>query len=116
MITDRKWKMLRERMGGLGILEEDLAALLESCALLDNLRITGLMTIPAAGPNPEDSRSHFSKLRELRDSLRDSVGGEVLSELSMGMSKDFEIAIEEGASVVRVGRDLFGERPSAPVS
>ena len=98
-----------------GVLEEDLSSLLEFCAPFENLRVTGLMTIPAAGPDPEDNRRHFSRLRELRDELRDSPGGELLRELSMGMSKDFEIAIEEGASVVRVGRDLFGERPAAKV-
>jgi pyridoxal phosphate enzyme (YggS family) len=97
-----------------GIQEEELPALLESCALLQNLRITGLMTIPAASSEPEDSRRDFSRLRELHDGLRNCPGGDSLSELSMGMSKDFEIAIEEGATVVRVGRDLFGERPGTP--
>jgi len=93
-----------------GIREEDLQALLESCAPLANLRITGLMTIPAAAKEPEDNRRHFAQLRALRDRSRGSPGAEALEELSMGMSQDFEIAIEEGATLVRVGRDLFGER------
>ena len=95
-----------------GISEEELPALLESCAPLEHLRITGLMTIPAPSPNPEDSRGDFARLRELRDDLAKAPGGDALRELSMGMSKDFEIAIEEGATVVRVGRDIFGERPA----
>ena len=93
-----------------GISVEELPALLESCAPLANLRITGLMAIPTAPQVPEDNRRHFAELRALRDSLRGSSGAEALNELSMGMSQDFEIAIEEGATFVRVGRDLFGAR------
>jgi uncharacterized pyridoxal phosphate-containing UPF0001 family protein len=69
------------------------------------------MTIPAPVDNPADNRPVFARLRELRDALQAQPGGESLCGLSMGMSKDFEIAIEEGATVVRVGSDLFGPRP-----
>jgi hypothetical protein len=69
------------------------------------------MTIPAPVDNPADNRPVFARLRELRDALQAQPGGESLRGLSMGMSKDFEIAIEEGATVVRVGSDLFGPRP-----
>lgn len=94
-----------------GIAEADLAALLTECAPLANLQVIGLMTIPAPHPEPEGNRPTFARLRTLRDTLRDSPGGGSLRELSMGMSRDFEIAIEEGATLVRVGQDLFGPRP-----
>ncbi|HLH75848.1 MAG TPA: YggS family pyridoxal phosphate-dependent enzyme [Candidatus Binataceae bacterium] len=71
--------------------------------------IAGLMAIPPAGPNPEASRPYFASLRELRERLVRTTGLG-LSELSMGMTDDFEIAIEEGATIVRVGRAVFGER------
>jgi hypothetical protein len=93
-----------------GVLEEDLAGLLEQCAGLPGIRVVGLMTVPAADPDPEASRPAFAHLRELRDTLRSAPGGEHLRELSMGMSGDFEIAIEEGATLVRVGTALFGPR------
>jgi hypothetical protein len=66
------------------------------------------MAIPPASDDPERSRPWFAKLRELRDAL--AAGGAGLRELSMGMSADFEIAIEEGATWVRVGTALFGPR------
>jgi hypothetical protein len=94
-----------------GIGEDELPALLADCASLENLRVVGLMTIPAPVSDPAENRPVFAKLRALRDRLRQRAGGEALTELSMGMSRDFEIAIEEGATVVRVGSDLFGPRP-----
>jgi hypothetical protein len=69
---------------------------------LPNLHVKGLMTIPPAG-SPEDSRRYFRQLRELAEGLG-------LRELSMGMTADFEVAVEEGATIVRVGRAIFGER------
>jgi pyridoxal phosphate enzyme (YggS family) len=80
-------------------------------AELPHLRLAGLMAIPPPGPTPEDSRSHFRRLRELRDELaaRPEWSGRLV-ELSMGMSDDFEVAIEEGATYVRVGTALFGPR------
>ncbi len=75
------------------------------------LRLAGLMTIPPWVPDPERSRSHFKALRELSLSLSDEFGIP-LTELSMGMSGDFEVAVEEGATFVRVGTALFGKRTS----
>ncbi len=74
------------------------------------LSIDGLMTIPPPGP-PESARRYFRTLRELRDRLqRDTRANAPLRELSMGMSDDFSVAIEEGATIVRIGRAIFGER------
>jgi pyridoxal phosphate enzyme (YggS family) len=87
-----------------------LPKLLEASTRWSRLRIVGLMTVPAAAPDPEGSRPSFARLRALRDELRGEPGGEHLSELSMGMTGDFEIAIEEGATIVRVGTAIFGPR------
>ena len=74
-------------------------------------RVVGLMLLPPLADNPEEARPWFSRLRGVRDRLRDSgVPAERLRELSMGMSHDFEVAIEEGATMVRVGTAIFGER------
>jgi pyridoxal phosphate enzyme (YggS family) len=75
------------------------------------VEITGLMTIPPPGDSLEASRRYFAALRGLRDRLASSTGL-TLSELSMGMTEDYAIAIEEGATIVRVGRAVFGERNS----
>lgn len=72
------------------------------------LEVNGLMAIPPAPGRPEDSRPYFAALRELRDHLTPSVPR--LRDLSMGMSDDFEVAISEGASIIRVGRAIFGDR------
>jgi uncharacterized pyridoxal phosphate-containing UPF0001 family protein len=72
------------------------------------IEVRGLMAIPPVTENPENQRPHFALLRDLRDRL--SVGHPSLTELSMGMSDDFEVAIEEGSTVIRVGRAIFGER------
>jgi pyridoxal phosphate enzyme (YggS family) len=74
----------------------------------DQVEIRGLMTIPPAG-TPESTRRYFFELRELRDRLAAATGLR-LQELSMGMTDDFEIGIEEGATIVRVGRAIFGDR------
>jgi len=94
-----------------GVREDELAALVEACAGLEHLRLTGLMTIPAPHPEPDGNRPAFAHLRALRDNLQRQPGGEGLRELSMGMSRDFETAIEEGATLIRVGQDIFGPRP-----
>lgn len=96
-----------------GCSADELPALLAACASLEGLSITGLMTVPAATPDPEGARATFARLRELRDTLSREPGGEALRELSMGMSADFEVAIEEGASLIRVGTAIFGERAPA---
>ena len=92
-----------------GVPENDLPALAEECACLGNLELCGLMTIPPYADDPESVRSYFVKLRELRDKIAAQIG-RPLPVLSMGMSHDFEIAIEEGATEVRIGTALFGER------
>ena len=81
---------------------ETVAELVRRISGLSSLRLTGLMAIPPAG-EPEDVRPHFRALRAMRDDLG-------LRELSMGMTDDFEVAIEEGATIVRVGRAIFGSR------
>ncbi len=93
-----------------GVDADALPALLEACASLSHLRVVGLMTIPAANDDPEAGRPVFARLRGLRDTLRDAPGGGDLRELSMGMSVDLEVAVEEGATLVRVGTALFGPR------
>jgi PLP dependent protein len=76
----------------------------------DQVEVAGLMAIPPPAPSAEHSRRYFSRLREMRDTLA-ARSGLRLAELSMGMTDDFEVAIEEGATIVRVGRAVFGERP-----
>lgn len=91
-----------------GVEEKELTKLLEVCQNLKNITVEGLMTIPPYFENPEDVRPYFRKLREIRDSLLPRYP--YLKELSMGMSHDFEVAIEEGATMVRIGTALFGQR------
>ena len=93
-----------------GLAPDALPALLEASRSWQGLRVTGLMAIPAAATDPEASRPAFARLRKLRDALRDAPGGGDLDQLSMGMSGDFEVAIEEGATIIRVGTALFGPR------
>jgi len=85
-------------------------ALLAASARWPALRLVGLMTIPPAALHPEQSRACFAGLRALRDALRSAPGGALLRDLSMGMSGDFEVAIEEGATIIRVGTAIFGQR------
>lgn len=81
---------------------------------LKHVEISGLMCIPPPVENPEDARPYFRRLRELKETLS-GKGGAPLTELSMGMSHDFETAVEEGATLVRVGTAIFGGRSYAPV-
>lgn len=97
-----------------GVAPEEARELLAACGRQPTLEVVGLMAIPRASLDPEASRPAFAQLRSLRDTLRIEPGGEALRELSMGMSNDFEIAIEEGATSVRVGTALFGARPAGP--
>ncbi len=94
-----------------GVEEEGLMELLIGSGKTKHMKIEGLMTIPPYSDRPEDSRPYFRRLRELRD--RAEGEGFRLPELSMGMSNDFEIAIEEGSTIVRVGTAIFGERGQA---
>jgi len=78
---------------------------------LDGIRIRGLMTVGAFEQDPDDVRPAFRTLRSIRDSVEEAViPGVSMDHLSMGMTNDFEVAIEEGATIVRVGRAIFGER------
>lgn len=86
-----------------GVGEADIEGLLRTAEGLRNIRIEGLMTIPPYFENPEGSRPYYRRLRELVDKFG-------LREASMGMTHDFEVAIEEGATMVRVGTAIFGER------
>jgi pyridoxal phosphate enzyme (YggS family) len=94
-----------------GAREEELAAIFEAGAACRAAHIVGLMIIPPAVDDPEAARPYFRRLRELRDRLAArGVAGSELHELSMGMSHDFEVAVEEGATMVRVGTAIFGSR------
>ncbi|MGH9534620.1 MAG: YggS family pyridoxal phosphate-dependent enzyme [Terriglobales bacterium] len=95
-----------------GALPADAERLAASIAALPALRLGGCMAVPPAGP-AEAARPWFAALRQLSDRLRGYGGGERW-ELSMGMSEDFAVAIEEGATIIRLGRALFGPRPAEP--
>ena len=96
-----------------GVDSRELPRLVEAITGMRHLDLRGLMGVPPYFDNPEESRPHFRRLRELRDAIRAQMGAEILPVLSMGMSHDLEIAIEEGATEVRVGTALFGERERA---
>ncbi|MDI3341034.1 MAG: YggS family pyridoxal phosphate-dependent enzyme [Sphaerobacter sp.] len=90
-----------------GCAPEEAEALLRHAAAQPNLRVRGLMTIAPLVDDPELTRPVFVALRELRDQLQEATGI-ALPELSMGMTNDYEVAVEEGATIVRVGRAIFG--------
>jgi pyridoxal phosphate enzyme (YggS family) len=94
-----------------GATESELMSLVTVVRDCEHLRLIGLMTLPPLGDDAEATRPYFKRLRELRDGLQ-SAGyfGAERGELSMGMTHDFEIAIEEGATMVRIGTAIFGER------
>ncbi len=114
----RRAKALGRRLPGLvqvdftgartGVAPEEAAAFVDEVAELPAIELSGLMTLPPIPERAEDARPYFARLRELRDELRTRHDG--LDELSMGMSLDYEVAVEEGATMVRVGTALFGER------
>ncbi|MEM6646120.1 MAG: YggS family pyridoxal phosphate-dependent enzyme [Bacteroidota bacterium] len=93
-----------------GVAPEALVPLLDAIGALPNLRIDGLMTLAAPSPDPERVRSQFALLRTLADQHRHHAENIDLRHLSMGMSGDYEVAIEEGATMIRVGSALFGAR------
>jgi pyridoxal phosphate enzyme (YggS family) len=95
--------------GRTGVRPEDLAAFADEVSALEGITLVGLMTLPPIPETPDETRPYFRRLRELRDSLVPRHPG--LVELSMGMSLDYTVAVEEGATMVRVGTALFGERP-----
>ena len=118
-LLERDWPERRQRVlaeiniGGepqkAGVLPEDAADLVREVVSCEQLQLIGLMAIPPFTADPESSRGHFRALRELRDRLEDELGL-TLPHLSMGMSHDFEVAIAEGATMVRVGTAIFGPR------
>src|SRR5215469_8261557 len=100
-----------EAKSGVALGSQEFEALLRAAPRLEALEFRGLMTVPPYTDDPEGARPHFRKLRELRDTIASrklsAIGIDVLS---MGMSHDFEVAIEEGSTCVRVGTSIFGER------
>lgn len=98
--------LTRERTG---VPPEALGHFADLVAALGGVRLAGLMTLPPMPMRAEDARPHFRRLRELLEIVRDRHPGAV--ELSMGMSIDYEVGVEEGATMVRIGTGLFGERP-----
>jgi uncharacterized pyridoxal phosphate-containing UPF0001 family protein len=119
LLLERDWPGRRQRVlmevnvghepQKAGVLPEDAPALATAILAHDRLELLGLMAIPPFGDDPEASRPHFRALRELRDRLSGRLG-RALPQLSMGMSLDFEVAVAEGATMVRVGTAIFGER------
>ena len=94
-----------------GISEEDAILLVQEISELENIRIMGLMTIAPYVENPEDNRLYFRKIKELSvDISRKNIDNVSMKILSMGMTGDYEVAIEEGATMVRVGTGIFGKR------
>jgi PLP dependent protein len=101
-----------EAKSGLSPDSPDLEALLAAAISLEHLEFRGLMSIPPFTEDPEAARPYFRKLRELRDHIAGRrLSAVAMDTLSMGMSHDFEIAIEEGSTCVRVGTAIFGARP-----
>lgn len=92
-----------------GVAPNEVERLIESVRNFTKIEVMGLMTMPPFFDDPEMARPYFARLRELRDELAKNTGLK-LHELSMGMSGDFETAVEEGATIVRVGTAIFGER------
>jgi pyridoxal phosphate enzyme (YggS family) len=99
-----------EAKSGVDPTEEAVGAILAAVPSLASLEFRGLMTVPPYTEDPEAARPYFRRLRELRDEVAKRRGIQ-LQELSMGMSHDFEVAIGEGSTCVRVGTAIFGERP-----
>lgn len=94
-----------------GVSEDELGDIVDAVSNSERLRLSGLMTLPPFFDDPEGARPFFKRLREIRDQLSESGKfGNYRGELSMGMTNDFEVAIEEGATMVRVGTAIFGER------
>ncbi len=94
-----------------GVPKNKAVDLVKEIASLENLSIQGLMTMPPWFDDPEDARPYFVALRELRDRIvEENIESVKMVELSMGMSGDYQVAVEEGATIVRIGTSIFGER------
>ena len=97
----------------LGMKPTDVLKNIEMLSQLEGIKVKGLMTIAPYDSNPQNSREHYAHLRVLRDTCSKlGLPGMDLDELSMGMSNDYEVAVEEGATLVRIGTGLFGPQPS----
>jgi len=96
-----------------GAPEAEVRRILDAASTCRWVEVRGLMVLPPWSPDPEAARPYFRRLRQLRDELRAAGPGSRLDQLSMGMSHDLEVAVEEGATMVRVGTALFGPRPPA---
>jgi PLP dependent protein len=95
-----------------GAEENEILTMAEKISAMDSIIVQGLMTMPPFFDNPEESRPYFASLRKLAENLAaQKIPRSGMKELSMGMSNDFEVAIEEGATMVRVGTAIFGLRP-----
>ena len=99
-----------EAKSGVGASVDEIGVIVSAAPTLANLEFCGLMTVPPFTEDPQGARPFFRKLRELRDEVVERQGVR-LDVLSMGMSHDFEVAIEEGSTCVRVGTAIFGMRP-----
>lgn len=108
--------LLEVNVGGeaskFGFAPDALYGQLPRLQALPMIEVRGLMTVAPAVADPEQARPYFRRLRELRDRLARTNPGAKLDQLSMGMTGDYQVAIEEGATIVRVGRAIFGERPA----
>jgi len=93
-----------------GVDPVDAQGVAEEIIKFENIKLTGLMAIPPYSLDKEVTREHYRRLRELKDSINNKLGEVKLTELSMGMSNDFDLAIMEGATYIRVGSAIFGER------
>lgn len=94
-----------------GTTGEEAIRLVRECALLPNIRVRGLMTMPPFFDDPDAARPYFAGLRQLSKIIEaERIAGVEMAELSMGMSGDFEAAVQEGATLVRIGTAIFGER------
>ena len=93
-----------------GWLVDDLKLNWQKIVNLPGLSIEGLMTMPPATKNPDEARLYFKKLKSLRDELKPKAGHHPMTELSMGTTQDYKVAVEEGATYIRIGTRLFGER------
>ncbi len=102
---------LSEEKSKFGVAEDNILHLAEAISQMENLNLQGLMTMPPLFSNPEEARPYFIRLRKLSELLASQKIPRIsMQELSMGMSSDFEIAIEEGATLIRVGTAIFGPR------
>ena len=107
----QKWMTWFDGLTKSGVFKEDTIQMLKDISRLENISVKGLMTMPPYFNAPEKVRPFFAALRELRDQItKEAIPNISMDELSMGMTGDFEAAIQEGATMVRIGTAIFGER------